>query len=77
MGNDLAAAQIGQARRMENLVQTQVVMQANFAAEEKAKEVERQVDRDGRRRRGDQYYEAADEKYGGRSVIVPGGGGGS
>ncbi len=42
MGNDLAAAQIGQARRMESLVQIHVTMQANFAAEEKAKEVEQQ-----------------------------------
>ncbi len=70
MGNDLAAAQIGQSRRMENLVQTQVVMQASFAAEEKAKEVERQVARDDRRRRNDEYLEGLRDNYDG-SIMVP------
>ncbi len=72
MGNDLAAAQIGQACRMESLVQTHVTMQANFAAEEKAKEVERQVARDARRRRGDEYFEKLSEKYDGPAMVPKG-----
>ena len=37
LGNDLALTQVRQARRMENLLQTQIVLQSNYLAAEQAR----------------------------------------
>ena len=67
IGNDLALTQVHQARRMENLLQTQIVMQANFQAAEQSKETREQAEsddawervREGRKRLQQQYQERA------------------
>ena len=43
VGNDLALNQIHQSRRMENLLQTQISLQANYLAAEQAQEVREQA----------------------------------
>ena len=63
IGNDLALTQVHQARRMENLLQTQIVMQANFQAAEQSKETREQAESESRKKRGKEFSDRMLEKY--------------
>lgn len=57
LGNNLTLAQLEQSRRMENLLQTQIAMQANFEAAEADREMRETAAREKRYEDSDQYIE--------------------
>ena len=63
IGNDLALTQVHQARRMENLLQTQIALQSNYLAAEQAQEVRQQADQDDTSKRRDAFRKAMEERF--------------
>ena len=63
IGNDLALTQIHQARRMENLLQTQISLQANYLAAEQAQQVRDQAASDNTRRRNDEFFKKRSKEF--------------
>ena len=68
VGNDLALNQIRQARRMENLLQTQISLQANYLAAEQARQVSEQAASDATNKRSDDYFEMMRKRWDGKEL---------
>ena len=63
IGNDLALTQVHQARRMENLLQTQISLQANYLAAEQAREVREQAASDETSRISDEFFKDRSKEF--------------
>ena len=63
LGNDLALTQVRQARRMENLLQTQIVLQANYLSAEQARSNREQAASANNWEREKEYLDMMSQKF--------------